>query len=221
MIFDELGLPKDVGATDKMDSARLAGLMVLFDYKAESIDLMKYIKYDENGVVVAMRHPTEVPSNNHKNFTRDQMNCLIAGLKKQGHAGTVRKLYYAAKDRGYRAQNTEADHPGTLKKFPNGADILAPDTMNHLRICGDLEPKLLGKINLRLSILYNAKFAPLSEPNQLISVMMMAGPEYVRMWKKYNKNWQTAIRYYWCEGPGYWRNEPGLAKRMIEVLDSI
>lgn len=217
MIFDELGLPRDSGATDMMDSARLAGLMVLFNYKADKIDLMRYIKYDENGVLVGVRHPTEVPSNNPKNFTRDQLVLLAAGLKKQGQAGTVRKLYYAAEDRCYRAQNTEADHPGTKKKFPNGADILGPDVMNHLRICGDLESKDLSLFFLQVSIMFNAKYSPLREPNQLICLCMMAGDDYVRMYKKHTINWRHAIREYWSK----WRGEPELAEHMISVLEEI
>jgi len=221
MIFDELGLPKDVGATDKMDSARLAGLMVLIGFKSEGIDLMKYIKYDQDGRVVAMRHPTEVPSNNHKNFTRDQLLPLVAGLKKQGHAGTVRKLYYAAKERCYRAQNTEADHDGTLKKFPNGADLLTPDVMNHLRICGDLEPKLLGKLFLKASMYVSAKYTPLREPNQLWATLIMAGDDYVRQYKKMNPQWKRAIRKYWSEEDGAWRGEPELAEHFINYLEAI
>lgn len=215
MLFDDQGLPKDVGASDKMDSARLAGLMVLFDYMCEGIYLMKYVKYDSADGWVGMRHPTEVPSNNHKNFTRDQLVPLVAGLFHQGEAGTVRKLYDQAKLRDYRAQNTEADVAGSTKKFPNGADLLTPDVMNHLRNCSGQESKLLGRINLRISILFNSTFTPMREPNQLICLCVMAGPEYVRMFKKHNTKWREAIREYWCG----WRGEPGLARHMIAVLE--
>lgn len=217
MLFDGLGLPKDTGATDKMDSARLAGLMVAINYKSSGINLDLYTKYGENGVLVATRHPEEVPSNNYKNFTRDQLIPLAAGLKIQGKSGTARKLYHAAIDRGYRGQNTEADVDGSVKKFPNGADIFTPSHMNHLRMCADEGSSLIGRLWLKLDILFNAKFYPMSEPNQLICMMLIAGPEYVKMWTKLNSKWKDAIREYWSG----WRQEPELAEELIAHLNSI
>lgn len=215
MIFDLYGLPKDNGATDYMDSARLAGLVELFG--SDHIDLMAYIRYDDEGRLVAMRHPREMPSNNWKNFTRDQLMCLAAGLKKQNREGTVRKLYYEAVRRGYRAQNTEADYPGTLKKFPNGADLLTPSHMNHLRICSGEKPTLLGRLWLTIDILFNGYISPKTEPNQLICMCVVAGEKYVRLWKKVNPYWKGAIIDYWCG----WRGEKELALRMIESLEKI
>jgi hypothetical protein len=215
MIFDQYGLPRDNGATDYMDSARLAGLIELFG--SDHVDLMKYVKYNEQGVLVAIRHPQEVPSNNWKNFTRDQLMCLVAGLKKQGHEGTVRKLYYAAMNRDYHAQNIEDDYDGTLKRFPNGADLLTPSHMNHLRICSGEKSTLLGRVWLMIDILFNGYISPKSEPNQLICMCVSAGDWYIRLWKKVNPYWKGAIIDYWYG----WRGEKELAMRMIESLEKI
>lgn len=78
MIFDSLGLPRDNGATDWQDSARLAGLCVLFGFK--DIPLEKYIK---GGKYV--RHPSEYKYD----FSRDQAICLMAGLYAQGRHDLV------------------------------------------------------------------------------------------------------------------------------------
>lgn len=222
MIFDNDGLPKDVGATDYMDSARLAGLMAIFKMdKAPS--MLSYIVKSSKGEALGVRHPFEgivigeMPSNNPYNFTRDQLICLAAGLHAQGHTETVKSLYESAKSRGYRAQNTEADYPGTLKKFPNGADLLTPSHMNHLRMCANLKPGLLGKAMLMLDILYSGLFKKMSEPNQLICMLIVAGPIYVRMWKKINSKWKDAIKEYWSG----WRQEPELADHMIGMLEKI
>lgn len=218
MEFDRLNLPKPSGATDYMDSCHLAGIMIAFKYPgSEKIDMRRYLKYNENGVLVGVRHPEEVPSNNWKNFTRDQLIPLAVGLRLQGEAGSVRKLYYAAKDRNFFAQNTEADVVGSTKKFPNGPDPLPPDVINHLRICGDLNPKFLGKLWFKASCLFNAKFTPLSEPNNMILIALMLGRDYVRFYKKTNPNWRNAISEYWFG----WRGEPGLAHVMITTLEQI
>lgn len=220
MIFDMHGFPKDKGATDYMDSARLAGLMAMFGL-IDGYKLEFYVKY-VNGEYVGMRHPYEganpgeMPSNNPKNFTRDQLMCLVSGLDISGYSGTARKLLHAAEARGCRAQNTEADYPGTVKKFPNGADLLPPSAMNHLRICAREESTLLGRLWLKFDIMYNGKFSPLGEPNQLICMCMSAGPEYVRMWKNWNPQWKQAITTYWCG----WRQESELAEKMIKVLEA-
>lgn len=89
MIFDGLELPKDQGATDLNDSARLAGIMTTFEWP-QKVDCSKYVvnkKY--------VRHPNE---KNYISFSRDQFTCLIAGLYKQGHYGLVDSKFIDGKD---------------------------------------------------------------------------------------------------------------------------
>lgn len=74
MIFDDMGLPKDTGASDLQDSSRLAGIMATFGHpKAPNCAL-----YRVNGKYV--RHPKEY----RYTFSRDQTTCLFAGLAAQG-----------------------------------------------------------------------------------------------------------------------------------------
>jgi hypothetical protein len=86
--------------------------------------------------------------------------------------------------------------------------------MDHLRICAGEPSTLLGKLNLKIDIIFNGLFTAMREPNQLICLCMVAGPEYVRMYKKYNPKYAEAIKYYWSN----WRSEPELAEIMITKL---
>lgn len=211
MIYHK-GLPRPTGATDFMDSAHAAGMLILANSSEpfSKLHILAYIL--SNGL--AVRNPDEEPSNNPLNFTRDQLIPLAAGLCLTGNKDKVLILYNAAVARGYRAQNTEADYPGTIKKFPNGADILTPSVMNHLRICAGLKPKLLGKAWLILDMTFNGLFTPMAEPNNLIAMALMAGPFYKKLLKVTNPKLNEAIMKYW----GGWRGELELASQLIEKL---
>ena len=190
MIFDELGLPKENGASDKMDSARLAGLMASIGMK---VQLSRYIKYLNHLNAVGVRHPSEQPARNYKNFTRDQLLCLVAGLYFNKEYSTVDDLRTTIKLNNYRCQNTEYDYPGTTKSFPNGPDLLMPSHISHLRMCAGLNPTILGKIWLRAEIIYNAFVTPLAEPNQLICMLLVSGVDDLRLWTRLNKKWREAL----------------------------
>ncbi len=208
MIFDAQGLPRDTGATDFMDSCRLAGLMVL----VEDSRAPKMEAYMINGMGV--RHPIEAPSNNPLNFTRDQMMILAAGLAKQGRQDLALQLYRGAQKRWCRAQNIESDVPGSSKKFPDGADILSPSHMGHLRRCAGLSRSWFGSLWLIIDILSDSHFSPYAEPNQLMAMCMIAGPFYVKLLRKMNKSLNDAIMGYWNN----WRCEPFLARALISTF---
>lgn len=87
MIFDSRGLPRDNGATDLQDSARLAGIMATFGIG--NIPLEMYVV---NGKYV--RHPDEVIYD----FSRDQAICLMAGLAKQFKYSLVNQDYVTGLD---------------------------------------------------------------------------------------------------------------------------
>ncbi len=206
MIFDSQGLPKDSGASDYMDSARLAGLMACFGHP-KAPDMRKYLINGEG-----VRHPVEFPSNNPNNFTRDQLMCLAAGLKAQGREAEVKVLYDAAVSRFYRAQNSEADVPGSTKQFPNGADFLTPSNMNHLRICAGMSPSWLGKMWLMIDIAANGLFFSKEEPNQLMAMCASAGSFYVKALRLANRKLDKSITDYWSG----WRMESDFAQFLIQ-----
>lgn len=186
MIFDEMGLPKDSGATDFNDSARLAGIIALFQYPTDRyLWLTEYI----NDAGKYIRHPKEYKYN----FSRDQAVCLMAGLWFNGLSYLVDK------------------------KAITGKDFLSPSVRGHIRRCQGKKATKFQDYWLKLDIYYNAFFDPLSEPNQLICMLMVAGPEYVKLWTKLNTKWKQAITDYWCG----WRGESGLAVHMINKIEGI
>lgn len=217
MIFQN-GLPVDKGATDAMDSARLAGVMATFDYPNFDKSLLIQYLVEKDGQLMAVRHPVEGgkederPSNNPLNFTRDQLMCLAAGLSKAGYYAQCKRLLEAAEARGNRAQNTEADFPGTKKKFPNGPDWLTPSHMNHLRLCAGEKGTLVGKIWLNVDILYSSAFRRTKEPNQLMCMCEIAGK--MDMLKSLNGSLSKAIRLYWAN----WRSESELAEFLVSKI---
>lgn len=212
MIFNE-GFPRPSGATDWMDSACLAGLMATFDHpEMDRLTLSRYAVNDGFEAVRCPLDPTGNPSDNPKNFTRDQLIPLVAGMSRKDLPVICLRLYDAAQRRRYRAQNTEADVPGSVKKFPNGADILTPSHMNHLRVCAGYSPTLIGRLWLMADIAFHSLFTPMNEPNQIMAMCQVAGPFYVRMLRKMNGKLDAAIREYWSG----WRGEPEFAEFLIQ-----
>ena len=192
------GYPREEGATDMMDSARLAGLVAMCESWI-AVDLGPYVQGYE-----AVRCPIGAPANNPKNFTRDQLICLAAGLSVQGNFKALAKLEEAAMVRGWRAQNTEYDVPGSKKPWYNGADLLLPQDRYFLRMCQGFKGSWFGKLMLKAEIVFNGWFTPLREPNQLIAKCLIC--EELEFYKKTNKRWAEALHAYW----GGWRNEPYL-----------
>lgn len=207
-------LPKDIGASDWQDSCRLAGLMAMINHP-KAPNMRYYVKHLLGVGAVGVRCPIEPPADNPNNFSRDQLMLLVAGLHAQKKFYLAECLYDAAKARGYRAQNTEHDYPGTTKKFPDGPDILFPSAVNHLKLASQLSGSFLGYVNLTLDILINAAFTPTREPNQLIAMCVVAGPKWVAFYKKVTPKWRTAIREYWSG----WRGEPEIAEMFIQFLE--
>lgn len=183
MIIDELGLPKDNGATDFQDSARLAGIMQIFGW---ILPIEQYV-IQKNGKTIYARHPLE----DKYDFSRDQAVCLVAGLWKANKIDLVNESYVT------------------------GRDIFSPSVKGHFKRCKNMQANWFQNLWLKFDILWHSYVTPLDEPNQLICMMMVAGPDYIKMWKKHNKQWQKSIKDYWCG----WRNEQYLASEMIKQLE--
>lgn len=178
MIFDNLGLPKENGADDLQDSARLAGLLSVFHIGENKIDLTLYIKEKRY-----IRHPNEYIYD----FSRDQALCLMAGLYAQ-------RLYHLVDLR-----------------LVTGHDIFSPSHRGHVKRCQNKKANWFENLWLKAEILYQAKFKPLNEPNQLLCMMVVAGVDYLKIWTDNNPQWSEAIINYWCG----WRGEPQLAAELI------
>lgn len=217
MIFNEDRFPRPNGATDWMDSCHAASLMAFVNHPEISHGvLFQYISayntpvrcpYDTSGLCPA----------NPNNFTRDQLITLFAGLRAYDFTLTCRALLEAAKQRGYRAQNTEKDIPGSTKKFPDGPDILDPSHIGYMKICAGLKANWFEKAWMLARIKIASKFSPLKEPNNIIVMSIVYG--YADILKKSNPQINQAVKNYWCENEGAWRGEPGLAEMLIKKLE--
>lgn len=186
MLYDNLGLPKENGASDKQDSARFAGILSLFWKEFDQRLTRLYVVADPfKNQFIYVRHPSELVYD----FSRDQYICLAAGLS---------------------ISNPERVN----EKFITGRDILTPAVGGHTKRCRGEKANWLQNLWLKADILFHAYATPTDEPNQLICMAWIAGPEYLRLWTSNNKKWEESIRSYWCG----WRDEPGLAEAMIKKI---
>ena len=184
MKFDDLNLPKDNGADDLQDSARLAGLLLTVKYPAD-INLRNYVI--ANGKYV--RHPREYIYT----FSRDQAICLLSGLHAAGLSSLVDPNY-----------GTEGD-------------IVNPGVRGHFKRCAGLKANWFQNLWLKTELLIHAYITPTEEPNQMLCMAITAGPEYVKLWKKHNRQWEKSILDYWTG----WRDEHQLALHLIEYVESV
>jgi len=209
MIFNTSGFPKDNGATDFLDSSRLAGMLVI-SKNPQAVDCSKYF-VDGNPT----RCPSEpgIASNPHT-FSRDQLVVLAAGLMLQGHKDQIASMYKKAEKAFHLAPNNQNDD-GSKKWF--GGDFIASHIMGALAKAAGLHPKLsiMQSLLLKFNIWLNNKRTPLNESNQLIAVCVMAGPEYVRQYRDNTPQWKQAILNYWALS---YRNEPEIANALIDVI---
>lgn len=205
MIFDKDGFPKDTGASDWLDSARLAGLMSIVNHPNTPNTSLYII----NGQ--AVRHP-DSPFNN---VTRDQIIPLVAGLYKQGHKDAAKQLYNTCKGwLGWgRAQNTH-DIFGKQKPIWKGKDILSPAHMLVMAKAAGLSGPKIGYLFVIIDIIWTSYIKKHDENNQLISMLSILGSNWIKLYKLLaGKNYETAIRNYWEN----WRNEPELAQMLINI----
>lgn len=170
MIFDNLGLPKDNGASDWLDSARLAGIMTVFDWSQE-VDCFNYIlKNIKKDSFLYVRHPLNI---DELLFSRDQAICLIAGLKLQ-------KLELFVD-----------------KNFINGKDIFMPSHNGHVKRCQNRKASWFEDLWLWLDVFWNVYITPMAEQNQLLCMLMIADKKYLKFYLKHHKQWKESIRSYW------------------------
>lgn len=109
--IDENFLIVDSGG-DAGDSANRSGLFAMCTDFYMPLDMF-FTK--NSGELV--RHPTQSPWDNPKNFSRDQLIPLVAGLWKREMYSLASSVFWAHARRGFFCQNTERDVPGS-KKYP-------------------------------------------------------------------------------------------------------
>lgn len=196
MIFDGR-IYKIEGASDYEDSSMFNGLIALFDYNGAAADfwqnrtLRNFIEYDEAGFPFGKRYVRH-PYGTIYLFSRDQTLCLWAGFHKVAMSGSVHK------------------------SLVDGKDVFSPANMGHYRRCRNEEANWFQNLWLKAEILFHSKFTPLDESNQLISMMMVAGDEYLKLWTKMNPRWRESISLYWDS----WRKEKDFGDHMIKIIEN-
>lgn len=210
------GFPADNGATDGLDSARLAGVMAMLG----RADAPNCAAYGANKDVFpspfwqGVRHPTH--GDDPRTFSRDQTICLAAGLKAQSKLTELRDLYLAAKAAGNRAQNY-MEWDGTIKKL--GADYIPPHVMGAMAVaCNEQVGLTLWQLFWLLGqMIFNSLIAKKEqpEPNQMFATCFLAGRPFIKLYKIIHRQWRGSIVDYWCG----WRNEPELANDFINWVE--
>lgn len=192
------GIPRDNGATDLEDSARLAGMLTAAGM-APGLGPSCYL--NSTTKELARWSGSILP------FTRDQLIPLAYFYK------NMRTIDITGDIRMAGALLIAS----TKYTAPNGKDVLNPAHRSHLKACLGDSWSVAGKAFLVGEIAWHAFCVPTSEPNQLICMLLTAGPKYVRLWKRLNPKWRESISEYWCG----WRAEPELAEALIVALAAV
>jgi hypothetical protein len=164
-----------------------------------------------------VRHPSQVPWNNWKNCTRDQLIGYTAGCWRAGRLDINRRLLdaHVARSTLPTCQNTEEKEPGTTKNPPIG-DLLGPHDIMYLRICaGDnaaYTDTPLGQTALQGAIDFASIQDTTVDQNNLVLHAIVCGR--LKLLVTAMPQYQDAIRYYWSE----WRQQPRIAEEFIWVI---
>jgi hypothetical protein len=189
--------PQNQSYGDGGDSSRATGIMALFDSKFDQQIIAKHYTQNEGFV----RHPTQTKWNDPKDFSRDQLLCLVAGMKKSGLSSLVRREFFRQYWKGI---------------CPNG-DLLGPEFFWHVIRCGRvywlyfLWP--IGIVSQIIHIIYMTKVAPRQEQNQTIAIAAIS--DLLWLWVFLHPNWKQSIRDYWSG----WRNQNEIAEFLIEQIE--
>lgn len=215
------GLPVDTGAGDTRDSARLAGVMAVAGM-SNAPDCTKYLVEYLPGKFLGVRHPNPDPADeiasSWRYFSRDQMICLVAGLKAQGRGAEALGMYNYLKENGNHAQNYIEDD-GSKKRF--GGDYCLPHVVGAVAIAAGVQKELtiFQKAFMVIDLIGNAVFSPMREQNQLICLAYLTG--YLNLYKHLTPSFKAAnIKYWYDTTPNeYNRGEPDVAESFNNFVE--
>ena len=199
------------GSLDGGDSAHRTGVIAFCNSKKDQ-GLLNV--FEKEGKMV--RHPQQIPWNNWKNCSRDQLFGYIAGCWRSQQLEIVERLYEQHKHRfpPFTCQNTEADYEGTTK-FPPIGDPMGPHDIMYFKICkgeANAHQNLLGQFILQISIEISSKDITV-EKNQLLLQSIVCGK--LNSFVKVHSNYKEALKDYWSG----WRKQPEIAEALIQVIE--
>ena len=236
MIYlDDCALPVDKTG-DGGDSSMRAGMITMTREKS-SLPLNKMIfglsNYEIGDTGLLIRHPHDFPWNSYKNFTRDQMLPLLAGMKSQGLNEMAARVFKARKKAWFFAQNTERDYPGTTK-FPWPHTFINDKGVEEKRsfdFADPLMPNHIGAMILVGKVKWAYWFLPFAylfhflhlyvhsctqgtEENQTIAECYIFGT--LKTYKKLKKDWKNSSYVYWSK-----RNEVEYHEALSKLIDNL
>lgn len=198
----------DPSYMDGGDSASRTGIMALCGSEIDQSVLELFFKGD---FCLPVRHPYQKQFQDFSLISRDQLMCLAAGCfddYKVSFARTKLQRFLTVWT------------PPFLNK-----DIIMPQHLYHLHCCAyvdrfkDIKTILLGWLSaifLLADILWNTKINPVSEQNQLICMLIVRGPWWVRLYLKYHPDPQGVLMAYWDS----WRDQPEIGEALWAKLQS-
>lgn len=231
-----MGLILDNASKDGGDSANRAGLLAIAGdeqllFVTRGQELLNL--YHKGGICV--RHPSQVPWNNPKNFTRDQLLPLTAGLYAQRRYSEVRDIFWAHAKRFFFCQNSERDVVGSTKypwphSFINDkgvketrmfdfADPLWPNDIWHLIKAGRMWYlywfAIIGIPCFLFALGSHCEFYKGDDEGQMIAACYIQGPWALRMYRTHRKGWISKLESYW----NGWRNQPEISSALYRLVD--
>lgn len=224
MIYlDDKGYPVDQ-TKDGGDSAVRHGILSLCGVATKSNEAYEY--GENTGMIV--RHPNQVPWNNPKNFSRDQLMVFVGGLKASQSPRIAPQVFYAHLKRFFFAQNFERDHVGTTKypwphkvdgkwRLFDFADPLLPNHIGAIILSGRVRwtyPFLLLAYPWHLFSLLFHSLGSHHEENQMIAECYIYGT--LKVYKRIHKKWKEVSEEYWKK-----RNEIEYHDMLVKLVEDI
>lgn len=228
--YDDLGFPVEA-RMDGGDSAVRMGILALC---GKDKDTDKVEAYEiQPGMLV--RHPTQFPWNNPKNYSRDQLMCFLAGVDKLELRDLAKRIFWSRAMSLFFAQNTERDIPGSTKypwphifiRMEDGqtecrnfdfADPLMPNNIwamiKAARIYWLYWFAIIG-IPFYIITLIGHSIGNHYEENQLICESAINGKWALKLYKLINKNWKKVSLKYWTD-----RDETEYHDMLVELVDA-
>lgn len=205
MIFID-GFPRASGVTDMADSVVIAGLMAQVGH-IMAPDLSLYVNAFGECVRCPVNDRTAdslefVDATDPKNFTRDQLICLVGGLRAQNQIDEIVKIHSYLEKR---------------KWFTSGGDYLAPHHRAFIRKCADFgAPTWFEDFCFYADIFAGSVLDPMHENNQILSMLWGSDLKFLNYYLKRFPKWDIVAREYWFD-----RKEFDLPDQMVKKTNSL
>lgn len=228
LFFDVHGFLVDQTG-DGGDSAMRAGISSAFGVEFLS---KPWAYVNDQGICV--RHPVQKPWDNPNNFSRDQLICLVFGLKREGRLTSLNAIFWSHAKRLFFCQNIDRDrrfsrkHPYPHSYEENGKivrklfdyrDPLLPHDVWYLIKCAEIKwlyPFAVIGIPSFIIALFIHTRSKWNEDNQIICQCFANGSWAVKLFKWLKPNWKNSVAHYWLS-----RNEPYFSEIIIRKTENI